>query len=412
MNELLLLGIVFVFSIYQAYRYARIDIELDFATWALWGITGAVYGKDFLDCKTPAVHLWYLLLSKIKQDHQVMRFIHYSFLSVLGLIYYLLSKDATGTAIFIVLVHSGFLYAFNGNVGDIPAGLILISFTITNPWIFVTLMVLIVFYEPKLVLSVLAMMLYRITDIWLPTLTWGAVLLVIAGYLWYYKHEIWQNLWYQNITIPKRMTKYRKGLYMFMPGYTSSVFLYLFPLFAIGIYYKPDILYWLPMFLYIGFIALGKVIRTQHMMPVIAWIAGAGMPVEIAIALTIIDYSAAGLYIGDIWNRFYSGMKQTIEDARKIGLALRELQGTLWVNSTNPEIYIWAKKKPPYGMLELVEINHVAIERREKMLIRLYEYPADWIVDMPGGVGIHYDFKGYRLQGSVGMFNIYQRIKK
>lgn len=148
------------------------------------------------------------------------------------------------------------------------------------------------------------------------------------------------------------------------------------------------------------------------MMPVIAWIAGAGMPVEIAIALTIIDYSAAGLYIGDIWNRFYSGMKQTIEDARKIGLALRELQGTLWVNSTNPEIYIWAKKKPPYGMLELVEINHVAIERREKMLIRLYEYPADWIVDMPGGVGIHYDFKGYRLQGSVGMFNIYQRIKK
>jgi hypothetical protein len=412
MSEIIVLCVVVVFTLYQAWIYSRMDIELDFAVWALWGVTGAKYGKDFIDCKSPGVHLWYLLLSKIKKYHQVMRLVHYTVLTLLGLIYFLITKNAGNTIAFIVLVHSAWIYAFNGNVGDIPAGLILIALVIGNPWLAVLLLGIAAFYEPKLLPSVAAIVILNFSTMWLPA-TIGVVLaLLAAAYIWYFHHPTWDNLVYSNITLGARMTKYRKGLYPWMPNFTARTFLYLAPWFAAAIYARPDWKYWLPCVLYIVFIAFGKVIRTQHMMPVVAWIAGAGIMPELVYALVFVDWFTAGFYIGNIWHRFYPEMEVRIGDAKKVGLYVKDKPGVLWVNSSNPEIYIWAKKKPPYGFLELVEINDVSVERRKVMNERITHNPPDLIVQPTFGAATDYNLAKYKAIGNTNMFVVYQRKVK
>ena len=52
-------------NIYIAWRYSKMPVESDFGIFAMWGMTGAVYGRDFVDCKSPGVHIWLMLLAKI-----------------------------------------------------------------------------------------------------------------------------------------------------------------------------------------------------------------------------------------------------------------------------------------------------------------------------------------------------------
>ena len=127
-----LLLLLIVLDLYYAWRYAPLDIDPDFALFALTGQTGAWYGRDYVDCKSPLVHIWFWLLSKLWGSVYGVRFLHYALIGVPGMIYAWLTGDWAGGLAFIVLVHSGHLFSFHGNVGDIPAGLILLALVVPS----------------------------------------------------------------------------------------------------------------------------------------------------------------------------------------------------------------------------------------------------------------------------------------
>ena len=74
-------------NIYIAWRYSKMPVESDFGIFAMWGMTGAVYGKDFVDCKSPGVHTWLMLLSKVKRDIKVVRLLHFFVTGLPSVIY-------------------------------------------------------------------------------------------------------------------------------------------------------------------------------------------------------------------------------------------------------------------------------------------------------------------------------------
>lgn len=377
--------LLFAVNIFFAWRYANIDIDPDFAMFNLWGQTGAAYGKDILDCKTPMVHLWFLLLSKITKTIQQVRFVHYFITGIPGMIYALITGDTWGGLAFIVLVHSGFLLAFHGNVGDIPVGLILLALVVQNPWIAVTLFVFAFLYEPKLLPSFALYVALR--GLWWQTVAWLAVGLVCAGLIWYYKHDWWRWLIESNITIPSRMNKRRKGAYGWMPWFTSTGLLYVLAWVVPAVISKPDVLFWMMPLSYLIFIAMGRVIRENHLIPLIPWIVLSGIGAEYLIGLILLDLIAGGFYIGDIWGRFYFGIKDAIRESRAVGEWLKDKPGTLWVNGIWTETYIWAGKRPTFGITNQAEIIGVSEERLKVFGDRFHANMATWITQREDDAG-------------------------
>ena len=398
----------FLINAFFSWRYAGLDIDPDFAYFNLAGQVGSWYGRDYVDCKSPLVHIWFWILSKIWHPVYGVRFLHFFITGIPAFVYTFLTGDIWGGLAFIILVHSGWLYAFHGNVGDVPAGLILIALIVPNPWIAVGLFVLAVLYEPKLIVSLALYV--AIGGFW-----WQSVAFALAGgvsalALWYFKHEWWRWLIEANLTIPKRMNKARKGLYDYMPGYTSMCFLYAGMWVAGAVIARPDILYWLPVIAYMLLMFAGRVIRPNHLLPIVAWIAVAGIEPVWVIAFSSVDFISSGLYLGDIWARFYLGLRDRIKDARELGLWLKDKPGRLWLNSMHTEIYIWSSKQPLYGMTEQIEIAQVADERRKKMLMQFAKEPPDWVIDQPGSPA-QFDKHGFKLVAQSGFFNVYERIK-
>ena len=400
------IAVLLLLNIFLSVRYAKLDVDPDFAAFTMWGITGAKYGKDFVDCKTPLVHLWFLLLSRIKCQIEALRGIHVFVTGLPALIYFAFTKDFAGALAFLVLVHSGWLLSFHGNIGDLPAGMIFIALFTPNPWLKVALLILATLYEPKLIVATGAVVV--IGAYWLPGLVLSGVVGVALFCIWYFRHDVWEWVVESSFTIPYRMTKYRKGLYKWFPIATSIALLYITPWIIAGIFSRPDILYWTPPLLYVVLSFMGKIVRQNHFIPVIPWIALSGIKPEIVYALAVTDFLSAGFYFGDIWVRFYVGLAGLIKEAKSVGLWLRDKPGVLWVNTMHVEIYTVAKKKPAYGMMELVEVNHVAKERRSKMLRRIGATPPDWIV-VANDTNIEYDYSPYSVVAKTLNFLVYKR---
>ena len=408
-DALVVVGLLTINS-YIAWRYSKMPVESDFGIFAMWGMTGAAYGRDFVDCKSPGVHLWLLLLSKVKRDIKVVRLLHFFVTGLPSVIYYAFTRDYTGALAFLILIHSGWLYAFHGNVGDIPAGLIFLALITGNPWLFMALLVVATLYEPKLVVATGLMTLIKVQTVWLPTVVYGAVIGAAAYMLWRYRRSEWDVLVESAYTIPKRMISSRKGLYKFMPSFTSIPFMYILPWLFAGIYSKPELLYWLPAIVLIAFQFVGKVIRPNHLLPLAAWIAAAGIRPEIVFALATTDLLSAAMYTGNIWARFYPYCDAITKDAKEVGEWLKGRPGVLWVNSMWAQIYLYADKKPTYGMMEIIEVNDVATERREIMNKNISNNPPDWIVtDETARVG--YDYRNYRNVAKVSDFIVYKRVR-
>jgi len=408
-DALVVVGLLTINS-YIAWRYSKMPVESDFGIFAMWGMTGAAYGRDFVDCKSPGVHLWLLLLSKVKRDIKVVRLLHFFVTGLPSVIYYAFTRDYTGALAFLILIHSGWLYAFHGNVGDMPAGLIFLALITGNPWLFVALLEVATFYEPKLVVATGLMILIKIQTVWLPSLVYGALIAIAVGLLYFKLRQVFDALIESAYTIPKRMAAKRKGLYQFMPSYTSIPFMYILPWLFAGIYSKPELLYWLPAIVLIAFQFLGKVIRPNHLLPLAAWIAAAGIRPEIVFALATTDLLSAAMYTGNIWARFYPYCDAITRDAKQIGEWLKDKPGILWVNSMWAQIYLYANKKPTYGMMEIIEVNDVATERREIMNKNISNTPPDWIVtDETARVG--YDYRNYRNVAKVSDFIVYKRVR-
>lgn len=398
----LLLGI----NLYFAWRYAPLDIDPDFALFNMAGQTGAWYGKDFVDCKSPLVHVWFWLLSRIWKSVYGVRFLHYTLTGLPGIVYTAITGDAWGGLAFVILVHSGFLYAFHGNVGDIPAGLIFLALMVQNPWIASGLFILAVIYEPKLIVALLPWVAFR--GFWWQSGAYLLIGLVIIAAIWYYRHEWFEWLKEANLTIPKRMNVARKGLYPWMPHFTAEGFLYTGMWAAVAVVTKPDIIYWMPAILYVLFMFAGRVIRPNHLLPLIGWLAAAGLNPAYVIALSCVDTVSAGFYLGDIWGRFYPGLRDIIKETRNIGEWLKDKHGALWLNTMHSEIHIWSGKPPIYGMTEQIEIAQVAKERRRKMLPRFAKNPPDWVVHQPGH-STRFDPNGYRPVLKGNHFIVYKK---
>ena len=401
---LLLLSI----SAWYGWRYSKTDIDPDWAMFNLGGFTGSKYGRDFADCKTAGVHLWYLMLVKIVgKSVPRVKFIHHALLGMAGIGVYLLSGSFWNGLAFTVLINSGWLLAFHGNVGQVPAALIALSFTLP-PWMAIILWALTVFYEPKLILTFLLMFLFKSWWVEWPTLL--ALLCgggLIMAYLALTKQ--WKGWWESSVTIPGRMAKARKIYsYPWVPWFTASGFLYLLPWAALAVAAKPDVRYWLPAAAYLIFSGMGKVLRPNHFIPLVAWIAGAGIAPWMVLMLCVVDWTSAGFYLGDIWGRFYLGLRDLNQEAQRAGEWLKDKAGSIWVNGIHTGIYIYAQKPVNYGLAEQIEIREVAHERRAEMVKRWKSDPPAWVV-MTQGAGVKFNATGYVRAERFGSTEIWRK---
>jgi len=122
------LFLLLLVDLFYAWRYAGITIDPDFAMFNFASFTGSWYGRDFVDCKSPAIHIWYWILAKIVGvDIIRIRILHTFLIGLPGVIFYILTGNFWCALAFIVIVNSGWLYAFHGNVGQQAAGYILLA---------------------------------------------------------------------------------------------------------------------------------------------------------------------------------------------------------------------------------------------------------------------------------------------
>jgi hypothetical protein len=387
MLSLLLVAI----SVFQAWRYSKTTIDPDLAMFTLWGITGSAYGRDFVDCKTPGVHLYYLLLSKVVgRDIERIRFANHLLMGLGGVLIYAVSGNFYYGLAFTVLVNSGFLYAFHGNVGQIPALLIALGLIVRNEWLSLILFTLAVGYEPKLLPSFGILMV--LNGWYLP----AAIMLIIgtAAFLALRKLPWFQWIWESSVIIPVRMAKTAQGKYPYMPFFTANCLAYFLPWVLLAVLTRPDWRFWIPAAAYVIFISIGRVIRPNHLLPLVGWVAVSCSPTT-AVVLTLVDWAAAGLYLGNIWMRFYPRLEMHNDHAMRAGEWLKDKPGKLWVNDIHSGVYIYAGKPVAYGLAEQVEIRDVATERRQAWRKRMKADMPEWIAQgpYPG-----WDFRGVGYQ--------------
>lgn len=367
---------------FVAWRYAKMPVDPDAALFMLPAITGSWYGKDFADCKTPVVHVWHWLLAQVVgKDVERIRFAHHLLVGGVGSsLVLILTGDFWKALAFATLVNSGWLYAFHGNVGQVPAVLIVVALLSGNPWLAAAAFAGAVLFEPKLVLSFLALVVIK--GWYIP----AGIYTAVGGIAWLLIKDtqigVW--IWESSVVIPGRMAKMRGKpgwSYPWVPWYTGVVLLYFLPWVVVSVWGKPDLLFWIPPVLYLLLISLGKVIRNNHLIPLVPWVALAiGMP-EWVLALMAIDWLTSGLYLGNLWMRFYPALMVSVHEAMDAGKWVKDKAGSLWANGVFSScVYLYAEKRVPYGITENIEVREVAHERMEKMKDRWVRNPADWVV--------------------------------
>lgn len=390
-----------------------LPIDPDFAMFNLWGFTGSKYGKDYVDCKSPAIHIYFNTLYRLVGDSvERVRFAHHLLISLAAFPIWLLSGEIWVAVAYIVLVQSGWLLAFHGNVGQQPAALIAIALLIDNPWVTIALMFVAVAFEPKLVLSVALYGL--VTANIIPLLVFTMLSLALALIIKIKYPVLWGYLWEANITIPQRMTKARASYPAareWMPWWEARGWIYLLPWLFLAGAGTLSYHYWLPIIAYVVILKLGWMIRPNHLLPLVGFIIPMTVYFDLAplIILILIDWISGGFYLGDIWFRFYDGIRQMNIDARSMGEWIKDnCTGTVWVNDMHCGINIYSGKPILYGLAEQIEIREVADERREAMLEAWKKDNADWVVE-GGSHLVDLDKKGYNAVAENPSFRIYKR---
>lgn len=407
---MILLPLQLACSLYMAWRYSKTEADPDWAMFNLWAFGLGRYGRDWLDCKTPMIHMTYWLIARVVgRDVARVKFAYHVLTALPGMVYTLLTGDGFGGLAFVMIINSGHMLAFHGNVSAIPAGLFLLAMASGNVWAACTFGVLAVLYDPKLAFSFLVM---GVIKLWyIPAIVWGIIGLLSAMWIYSDRPKVWEWLWMSIIVIPKRMNEVRrKGkLYKWTPWWTREVLVYVLPWVMAAVWAKPDALYWLPAIAYVVLIGFGYVIRPNHLLPLAAWIAASGIDPKWALALVCFDLIAAGFYLGDNWERFYRLFGYAVQYGKHIGEWLKDKPGTLWVNSMHTQVYIYANKAVPYGLCEQIEIRETAHERRDEMIERWKRGQADWVVDEDSR-GVNFKGTGYSLRvNSQNGFTIWEK---
>jgi hypothetical protein len=400
-------------SIFMAWRYSKIEIDPDWALFNMAAFTGSWYGRDFVDVKTPAIHIYYWLIAKMvgKSVPRVL-FTHHFLMGICGIPYYLMTGNFWGALAFCVLINTGWLLTFHGNVGQQPATLILFALIIPNPWIACGLFVAAILFEPKLLLSFIAVVIFK--GWYLPTAVMSIMGVVAILLIRWWKPQIWKWIWESSVLLPKKLQEKRKeGMYLhkWMPWFTAGGLVYLLPWLGAAIYSNQSWQFWVAPLLYVVFICYGRVIRPNHLIPLIPWVVLAGIPPTLIGLLILTDWISSGMYFGDIWQRFYLGLMVANIEAKELGEWLRDKPGDLWVNHYHTAIYIWAQKPVLYSMTEQAEIREFT-DRRREMLRRWKNNPATWVIDSPQH-GLNFNGAGYALvaKNNTGTM-LYQKVKQ
>lgn len=412
-----LIALLIVMTVYIAWQYSKTAADPDWAMFNLAAFTGSWYGRDWADCKTPAIHIWYWILAKIsKTSVPVVKFMNHLVIGLVGPAIYAVTGEFIPALIYTVMINSGWLWAFHGNVSQLPAALLFIALaTDAGPGAMSSLLILTVMVEPKLLPTAIAMLIIN----QVPALTAigvlgiiGATCLIIVGFISIKANitvgQLLAWIWEGSVTIPIRMSKNRKGLYTWMPWWTAKAMLYILPLIMLAVWNKPSLAYWIPPITYFLVILTGQVIRQNHLLPLVPWIACSGIPLEFAIGMTLVDWTSAGFYLGDIWTRFYRVFGDHIKAAKATGEYLKNITGSIWVNGMHSEIYIYSRKPVPYGLAEQIEIREVAHERRKLMKERWNKNPADIVVQTESA-NVTFTSAGYDIIGNNGYNKIWRK---
>ena len=399
---MILLSVISLLALttFMAWRYSKTAVDPDLGMYLLPAFTGAAYGRDFVDCKTPGVHTWHWLLSKlVGRNVERVKFANHWLVGIVGILLYFLTGSFTIALVYTVMVNSGFLFAFHGNVGQVPAALFAIAIALPHQPIWAILLGLIaVGYEPKLLPSLV--ILAAVSGWWgffYTIVPLGVITLVLWNKLRYRNKWLW-DIWESSITIPIRMQKARvhpEVPWPWMPWFQSQVFVYILPWLILAIVARPDPLYWLPALAYIVVLMLGYTIRANHLIPLVAWIAMANISPWLVFVLASVDWMAGGFYLGDIWVRFYYEIRMMNLEAKVIGEWLKDQVGDLWVSGINTSVYVYAQKPPVCRMVDQIEIRAVAKERIEQFVRLWRAHSPEWVV-ASYNPGIKFTGAGYR----------------
>lgn len=400
MERILLLSL----AVYYALRYSKTSVDPDWAMFNLMGFTGARYGKDFLDCKSPMIHYWYWAIVKlVGRSVPRVKFVHHLLVSLPGII-----VGGWSGAAFIVLVNSGWLFGFHGNVGQPAAGAIFLALNFQHPWLSTGLIFWALSFEPKLIFTLF----YPLLRGWhFPLFILSSLVGAAAIAARFFFPEYWAHLVEANLTIPKRMVDFREKLarsgvdFLHTPAMGLA---YVLPWLIFSVQQNRDWIYWFPLAAYFLLMIRGIAVRSNHYLPLAAWIAPGLSQAQFVIPLLLVEAFSGIFYIGDIWRRFYPGLRDMNLDAQEVGKWLRDKPGRLWVNGIHTGVYIYAQKPPFGGMTEQIEIRENAQERRDSFRRAFKGDPPEWVV-IGQSPGIDFSPTGYDLVARSNSSLIYRR---
>lgn len=404
-----LLILPLLWTSYTAWLYALIPIDPDQGLFMVWGFTGAPYGKGFVDCKTPGIHLWYLMLTKIVgRNVKRVKFLHHFIIGATGsTIIYLVTDNFYMAMAWAILINSGWLFSFHGNVGALAALMILPAVLEVDPWIACSAMVLALFLEPKILPA--ALLLGVAQQWWIPGVAW--VIILALFYMATRKEIIWEYIEESSLRIPLRISRGRRkySYYPWVPYFTAQPLLYILPWVIPAVWSQTDLLYWLPLILVMVFQATGKVLRPNHFLLMVPWLALSPIPPSTVLVLFAIELVSSGFYLGDIWSRWAPELGPIAWDVMDAGEQIRERSGDLFATGMWAScIYVWAQKAPVFPLVTNIEVRETATERVAIIKDKWKQRPPELMVTTPKPF-LKFQPRGYVSGGKSTHVNLWLR---
>jgi len=392
---------------WTAYNYSKQPPDPDWAYFHLTGFTGSKWGKDFEDIKSPLVHWINVVFTKVGKTIPRVRFLEYFFYGSVGCVYFLATGNFAPALLYTVLVNTPWLWAFTGNVSQFPAAMIMIGFAF--PPLAPLFWGLVVMYEPKMILPYIVLAV--ISGWWVATAIWAIIALALVLYLYKFQKEYWGWCVEAFYRMPMDIDKKRKGLYeTWVTWWMANAMLYISPIFALAVWYKPDILFWLPVIAYLLFIARGRVVRPHHVIQIIPWIAVAGIPLPLVLLYVACDFFASGFYLGDWWQRHYLTLRDAVYETMAAGKWLKDKPGSIYVFGMHSEVYVWAEKPVPYNCAMQIEVRESS--KRMRAFKRMYmDNPPNWVVETPSPNVVAFDSHGFQLVTQGRLCKIWRRMR-
>lgn len=403
--------ILIAVCVYMGWRYSKEPADMDWAYLHMDGMVGSWWGRDIVDVKSPLVHLINWCFVKIGRKHiPTIKWIEYVFYALPGLVYFWTQHNFFNALAFTYLINTGFLWAFHGNVSQFPASMIMMSFALPEyGWVFWSLAVL---YEVKL---------FPVYFVYAFLMGWywqfaGLVIFTILGvYALYKLKPIWfgwlkEAMW----DMSRKMQKYRKGLYdQWCPYWHTTAAVCCAPWMLSAVWFNPNIFFWLTPIVYLFVIATGRVIRGNHLIVLVPFIAVSNIDPLLILMFLAVDFYAAGFYLRDLWFRFYPYFSASITEAMWAGNFIKGKPGKLWVSGMHSEVYIYADKPVMFrdACMQIEIRENISIDRQRKISHNWMADAPEWVVETEYPNIVKFNSQGYVLEMTGEKTKVWHRAR-